>query len=78
MMGQVLIRGLEEEVLERLRRRADGNHRSLEGELREILMMASRQVSAAEGRRLAQEMRRSLEGREHGDSAELIREDRDR
>jgi len=77
-MGQVLISGLEDDVLDRLRRRAEGNHRSLEGELREILMMASRQVSVAEGRRLAQEMRRSLEGREHSDSAELIREDRDR
>jgi hypothetical protein len=67
-MGQVLIQGLEDE----------GNHRSLEGELREILLMASRQLSAAEGLRLALEMRDRLGGREHSDSAELIREDRDR
>jgi plasmid stability protein len=77
-MGQVLIRGLEEDVLERLRRRADGNHRSLEGELREILLTASRQVSLTEARELADRLRTRLEGRPHGDSTDLIREDRDR
>jgi len=77
-MGQVLISDLEEDVLERLRARAQGNHRSLESELREILLMASKQVSAAEARRLALEMRTRLAGREYGDSTELIREDRDR
>jgi antitoxin FitA len=77
-MGQVLIQGLEDDVIERLTRRAEGNHRTLEGELREILLMASRQFSAAESRRLALEMRDRLGGREHSDSAELIREDRDR
>ena len=77
-MGQVLIRGLEDDVLERLRRRAEGNHRSLEGELREILMTASRQVSVEEARELADRLRSRLEGRLHSDSTELIREDRDR
>jgi plasmid stability protein len=77
-MGQVLIRGVEDDVIDRLRSRAEGNHRSLEGELREILLMASRQVSASEGRRLALEMRNRLSSRQHSDSTESIREDRDR
>jgi plasmid stability protein len=77
-MGQVLIRGLPDDVMDRLRRRAEGNNRSLEAELREILMQASRQVDIATARALAAEIRHRLEGREHSDSAVLIREDRDR
>jgi len=77
-MGQVLIRGLDDEVLERLRRRADGNHRSLEGELREIISAASHQVNVETARSLMDEMRGRLAGRPHGDSALSIREDRDR
>ena len=77
-MGQLLIRGLDEEVLERLRRRAEGNHRSLEGELREIVSAASHQVDVATARKLMEEMRERLAGRPHSDSALSIREDRDR
>ena len=77
-MGQVLIRGLEDDVLERLRQRADGNHRSLEGELREILLAASMQVSVVEAKELAGRLRSRLEGRLHSDSTGLIREDRER
>ena len=77
-MGQLLIRGLDENLIEKLRKRAEGNHRSLEGELREILTMAARQVDVETARRMADEFRRGLEGRYHSDSTELIREDRDR
>jgi antitoxin FitA len=77
-MGQLLIRGLDEGVIDRLRRRAEGNHRSLEGELREILEMASRQVDVETARRMVDEFRHRLEGRNHSESTELIREDRDR
>ena len=77
-MGQLLIRGLDEGVIEKLRRRAEGNHRSLEGELRDILSMAARQVDVETARRIANESRRSLGGRYHSDSTDLIREDRDR
>ena len=54
-----------------------GNNRSLEAELREILVAASKQVSMAEARARAAEIRQRLSGRTHSDSAELIREDRD-
>jgi len=64
-------------VYERLKTRAAGNNRSLEAELREILVAASKQVSMAEARVRAAEMRQRLMGRTHSDSAELIREDRD-
>jgi antitoxin FitA len=77
-MSQVLIRGVDEETLERLRKRAGGNNRSLEGELREILYSASLQVDVQTARKMMEEMRGRLSGRVHSDSAELIREDRDR
>jgi antitoxin FitA len=77
-MGQVLVRGLDDSVIERLRQRAESHNRSLEAELREILEQVSRQVDVVAARDLADRIRRKLEGRPHSDSAELIREDRDR
>ncbi|MGA2705205.1 MAG: hypothetical protein ABSH35_29465 [Isosphaeraceae bacterium] len=76
-MANALVRGLDDQVYERLKARAVGNNRSLEAELREILVAASKQVSMAEARARAAEIRQRLSGRTHSDSAELIREDRD-
>jgi antitoxin FitA len=78
LMGQVLVRGLDDTVIERLRQRAESHHRSLEAELREILEQVSRQLDVATARDLADRIRSRLEGRLHSDSAELIREDRER
>ena len=77
-MAQILVRGLDDAVIERLRQRAESHHRSLEAELREILEQASRQVDGATARDRADRIRHKLEGRSHSDSAELIREDRER
>jgi plasmid stability protein len=77
-MGQLLVRALDDAVIERLKRRAETNHRSLEAELREILEQASRQADISTAADLADRIRTKLEGRDHSDSAELIREDRDR
>ncbi|WP_089729824.1 FitA-like ribbon-helix-helix domain-containing protein [Candidatus Thiosymbion oneisti] len=76
-MGQVAIRNLDDGVLNRLKQRAKRNHRSLEGELRQILTLAalpSRPELTAKAEALAQ----ALEGRWTDDSTSLIREDRDR
>jgi plasmid stability protein len=77
-MGEVLIRGLDDTVIDRLRRRAERHHRSLEDEVREILVQSSRQVDIATARELADRIRRRLEGHAHSESAELTREYRDR
>jgi plasmid stability protein len=77
-MGQLLVRGVDDEAIERLKRRAESHHRSLEAELRDILEQASRQVDVSLAADLADKIRRKLEGRVHSDSAELIREDRER
>ncbi len=76
-MANALVRDLDDQVYERLKARAVGNNRSLEAELRAILVAASKQVSMAEARARAAEIRQRLSGRTHSDSAELIREDRD-
>ena len=75
-MAQVLVRDLEDDVVERLKRRARHNGRSLEAELRIILANAIKptiEEAMEEMRRVREEFR----GRHFSDSAELIREDRD-
>lgn len=76
-MAQVVIRHLDAAVVNRLKQRAKRHHRSLEGELRQILADAatpSRRELAEQARAMA----KSLAGRWEGDSTALIREDRDR
>ena len=75
-MATVLVRDLDDEVYERLKARAAGNNRSLEAELREILVRASKQVDMARARAAAEAMRRRLEGRPHSDSGEMLAEER--
>ena len=76
-MANARVRDLDDQVYERLKARTTGNNRSLEAELREILVAASKQLSMAEAQARATEIRQRLAGRTHSDSAELIREDRD-
>jgi plasmid stability protein len=76
-MSQVLIREVEPSVIERLRNRARRNGRSLEAELRTIL----RRAAGLEMKEALDELKRiqaGFEGRVFSDSAELIRQDRDR
>ncbi len=79
-MGQLIVRNLDDRVIEALKARATRQARSLEAELRVILEGAAteRVVDIAEARARADRIRRGLEGRPHSDSAALIREDRDR
>jgi plasmid stability protein len=75
-MATALVRDLDDEVYERLKARAAGNNRSLEAELREILVLASKQVDMPRARAAAEAMRRRLEDGSHGDSGEALGEDR--
>lgn len=75
-MAQVLIRGIDPEVVDRLKGRARDNGRSLEAELRAILEAAAADV--VEAKALAARIRRRLAGRAHTDSALLVAEDRRR
>lgn len=77
-MAQVLVRQLDDKVVERLKRRAKEHGRSLQSEVKTILEEAAPDYEAAWKRieRFRASLKRS--GRRFGDSAALIREDRDR
>jgi plasmid stability protein len=81
-MGQLIVRNLGDGVIAALKARAARQGRSLEGELRVILERAAaeRVLDIAAARARADRIRQSLEleGGPHGDSAVLLREDRDR
>jgi plasmid stability protein len=75
-MATALVRDLDDEVYERLKARAVANNRSLEAELREVLVLASKQVDIATASRAAEAMRQRLEGRPHSDSGQILAEER--
>jgi len=76
-MAQIIVRNLDDSVVERLKNRARTNGRSLEAEVRLILEQSAK-VDVATARSMAMDMRTMLKGRKFPDIAELIREDRER
>ena len=80
-MATISVRRLDESVVDRLKRRASSNNRSLEDEVRHILECAV--GDDTESRRaaflaLADRLRRETKGRTQTPAEVLIREDRDR
>ena len=76
-MADVLVRNVPQRVLSRLKKRAAAHGRSLQAELQQVLTDGAG-PDLSKVRRLAAKMRRDLSGRAHSDSADLVREDRDR
>jgi plasmid stability protein len=76
-MADILIRGVPQGVVSRLKSRASAKGRSLQAELKDILADAAAN-DMSKVRELARKMRRELAGRRHSDSVDLLREDRDR
>ena len=76
-MSQLLIRGLDEKAIQRLKERAKSHGRSLESEARSILESAAG-YSAAEARAAVEGWQKRLAGRNFGDSADFVRKDRRR
>ncbi len=76
-MAQIIVRNLDDAVVERLKARARSNGRSLEAEVRQILEQSAK-VDMATARQHVMEIRKKLAGRKFTDSVELIREDRER
>ena len=79
-MAQILVRNMDEEVIERLKKRAKHDGRSLQAEAKLILEQAANSptVDMKEARALIEGLRKKFKGRKFPDSVELIREDRDR
>ena len=79
-MAQVVIRNIEDRVIERLKLRAAAQHKSLEQCLREVLTEAAR-PNRAELLAELERIRAMTPPRQHGvkypPAEELIREDRD-
>ena len=76
-MAQILVRNLDDDLVERLKNRAKRDGRSLESEVRIILEQAAR-VDMLAARALVDRIRAGFKGRRFSDSADLVREDRDR
>ena len=79
-MATINVRQLDDDVVERLKRRAALNDRSLEGEARHILKDAAEDDMAtkrASFLAMTDRLRRKTEGRRHTPAEVLIREDRD-
>jgi antitoxin FitA len=76
-MADILIRGVDPKVVARLKKQAKAHGRSLQAEAKGILENAA-MVDLEAGRKLAEKIRRSFGDRKFTDSAELVREDRDR
>ncbi len=81
-MTDVLIRGVPEEVVEALKRRARAHNRSLQGELRELLIESAGEGAAGlDGAALARWVRERIEAKRgvilEDDSADIVRADRE-
>ncbi len=78
-MASVTIRNLDDDVVAALKQRAKANNRSLEAELRVVLVRAVRGYDAEEFLALADRIRAMTpKDRPQTDSVELLREDRQR
>lgn len=77
-MPSVLVRDVEDEVLERLKMRAERNDRSLQSELSLLLRRASEQNDLASRLDIARKVRGSIKKAQTTDSVKLLREDRRR
>ena len=76
-MPDVLVRDVEENILDQLKDRAKQNGRSLQKELK-LLFRSFVEADTLSSDETAAKIRNSLRGRDHSDSAELLREDRQR
>lgn len=76
-MGQVLVRDLPDDVVERLKAKARAEGRSLEAHLRVVLEEASR-LDRAEFVALADAIAQTTRDRPQTDSVELVRASRER
>jgi len=77
-MAQLLVRNLAQKVVDRLKKQAKAEGKSLQSELKTILEEASNRVDREAFFEGAENIRRSIAGRKLLDSVTLIREDRDR
>jgi plasmid stability protein len=76
-MAQILVRGLDSGTVDRLKNRARREGHSLQAECKLIIERAAK-VDMDTARTMLEAFRHGLKGRKFADSAELLREDRER
>ena len=78
-MAQILLRGLDDALVARLKERARQNHRSLQGEVKAILEEAAPMATKAEALAIVDKWQRywKEKGKTFSDSAEIIHKMRD-
>jgi plasmid stability protein len=78
-VAQILVRGLDDAMVARLKDRASQNHRSLQGEVRAILEEAAPIATRSEALAIVDKWQRYWEeqGKTFSNSAEIIRKMRD-
>ncbi|MFH1091273.1 MAG: Arc family DNA-binding protein [Pseudomonadota bacterium] len=79
-MAQILIRNLDEQIVERLKKLAKEGGRSLQSEVKSILEQAAYEpkVDLTTARKISADFRRRFKGRKFPDTVGLIRKDRER
>jgi plasmid stability protein len=77
-MAQILVRNLDQKVVDLLKKHAKAEGKSLQSEVKNILEEASHRVDRETFFAGAETIRRTLHGRKLSNSAALIRKDRDR
>ena len=78
-MGNVTIRNLDDQVIDALKAQARANHRSLEAELRYVLSQeVNHRLRMSAFRERTAQLARETADVPQTDSAELLRQDRDR
>lgn len=77
-MAQILVRNLDEETVGRLKRQAKRNGRSLQSEVKILIEEATHVADTDAVWKRTEQFRNRLKGRKFPNSADLIREDRDR
>lgn len=76
-MAQILVRDLDEEVVEQLKKRAQKGGRSLQSEVKNIIEQAAR-MDMESALKLVNAIRKKFKKRKMTDSTDLVREDRNR
>jgi hypothetical protein len=76
-MGSILVQGLGQKTIERLKERARLNGRTLQQEVKVLLERAAEMLTMPEARWVSERWRHRLGQRAFSNSARLIREDRE-
>ena len=78
-MGSLTIRNLDDRVIKHLKAQAKANQRSLEGEVRYVLIQqVDRRARIADFRERSRQIARMTAGTPQTDATDLLREDRTR